>query len=67
MRLEYATNEQKVNYIRGRLYAAGETLVRDEKFRMFYHVLDADGNDLTGAKTIDAVLFWLDNERKKGD
>ena len=67
MNFETATTKQKVSYIRGRLYSAGETLVRDEKYRMFFHVLDADGNDLTGAKTIDAVLFWLDNERNKGD
>ena len=66
MKLETATAEQKANYIRGRLYSSGERLVKDEKYRMFYHVLDANGKDLTGAKTLDAVLFWLDNKRNKG-
>ena len=67
MRLKTATVQQKTNYVRGRLYAAGrgERLERDKKVKMFFRVLDAAGNDLTGAKTIDAVIYWLDKERGK--
>ena len=69
MKIENATTQQKVNYVKGRLYAAGdgERLVLDEHVKMFFHVLDADGNDLSGGKTIDAVIYWLDERKKKGD
>lgn len=63
MNLETATLAQKVMYVKGRLFAAGkgEKLVKDERVKMFFHVLDAAENDLTGPKTIDAVCYWLDN------
>ena len=70
MKLESATLQQKVNYVRGRLYAAGagEELVLDTKCKMFFHVQDADGTDLTGGRTIDAIVYWLDNRNdKKGE
>ncbi len=67
--IENGTVEQKIRFIQGYLYAAGngEQLVVDNKVRMFYHIVDAAGADLTGAKTIDAIAAWLKKERDKGE
>lgn len=64
MKLENATMKQKVNYVKGRLYSAGKgEKLRLNKIKLFFDVVDADGNILKTA-TIDGILYWLDKEKE---
>lgn len=61
MKIENATLQQKVNYARGRAYAAGCRLV---SAGMFYRVMDSNDKILK-VGTIDAVIDWLNDRKRK--
>lgn len=64
MKFDKLSFKGKVQYVRGRLTAAGYRLMSDKGVSYLFHVLDKDGNDLTGPKVIDAILEWF---LQKGD
>ena len=53
---------EKIGYLRGLAYSKGWRVQEDEKVRMFFHILDENGNDISGAKTVQAAIDFMEDQ-----
>ena len=52
----------KMSYLRGLVMGKGWAIQEDEKARFMVHILDQDGKDLSGPKTIAAAIEFVENQ-----
>ena len=52
----------KMSYLRGLVMGKGWKVQEDEKVRFFVHIIDQDGNDLSGAKTVQAAIDFVEEQ-----
>ncbi|MBR5180809.1 MAG: hypothetical protein IKW88_00985 [Clostridiales bacterium] len=60
--------DAKIGYLRGLAFSQGWKVEADEKVRVFVHIIDENGEDISGAKTIQAAIDFVKDriESKEG-
>lgn len=52
----------KVSYLRGLVAGRGWKIQSDEKARFMVHIIDQDGKDISGPKTISAAIEFVEKD-----
>ncbi len=57
--------DAKLSYLRGLVAGKHWKVKTDEKARFMVHICDQDGKDLSGAKTVQAAIDFVQEQLKK--